>query len=112
MQSDSQSQEPHLDLLSKWLVNFNINKCRIMHIDRKSKAKYYLEKDNKRWEVAASEVERNLVIWVSNDLKWETQCKKAAAQTIYVLGMIRRIFPFVDVDGHPSWTISTCHLPA
>ena len=28
-----------------------------MHIDRKSKAKYYLEKDNKRWEVAESKME-------------------------------------------------------
>ena len=42
-----------------------------MHIDIKSKAKYYLEKDNKRWEVAESEVERDLGLWVSN-LKLET----------------------------------------
>ena len=62
-----------------------------MHIDRKSKTKYYLEKDNKHWEVAEFEVERDLGIWVSNDLNWETQCKKAAAQAMSVLGMIRRI---------------------
>ena len=43
-----------------------------MCIDRKSKAKYYIEKDNKHWEVAESEVERDLGIWGSNDLKWET----------------------------------------
>ena len=36
---------------------------------------------------------------VSNDLKWETQCKKATAQAISVLGMIRRTFSCVDVDG-------------
>ena len=60
-----------------------------MHIDRKSKAKYYLEKDNKCWEVTESEVERDLGIWVSNDLKLETHCKKAAAQDMSVLGMIR-----------------------
>ena len=70
-----------------------------MHIDRKSKAKYYLEKDNKHWEVAESEVERDLGIWVSNDLKWKTQCQKAAAQAMSVLCMRRRTFPFVDVDG-------------
>ena len=28
-----------------------------MHIDRKSQAKYSLEKDNKRWEVTQFEVE-------------------------------------------------------
>ena len=73
MQSDSQSLQSDLNLLSKWsdewLLRFNIDKCHVMHIDRKSKAKYYLEKDNKRWEVAESEVERDLGIWVSNDRK-------------------------------------------
>ena len=76
-----------------------------MHIDRKSKAKYYLEKDNKHWEVAESEVERDLGIWVSNDLKWETQCKKATAQDMSVPGLIRRTFLFVDVDGLNCYTM-------
>ena len=70
-----------------------------MHIGRKSKVKYYLEKDNKRWKIAISEVKRDLGIWVSNDLKWETQRKKADVQAMSFLGTIRRIFPFVDVDG-------------
>ena len=56
------------------------------------------EKDNKSWEVAESEMERDFGIWVSNDLKWETQCKKANARALSVLSMIRRTFPFVDVD--------------
>ena len=30
----------------EWLLRFNIDKCHVMHNDRKSKAKYYLEKDN------------------------------------------------------------------
>ena len=51
------------------MLIFNIDKCHVMHIDRERKAKYYLEKDNKRWEVAESEVERDLGILVSNDLK-------------------------------------------
>ena len=41
----------------------------LMYIDRKRKTKYYLEKDNKRWEVADSEFEKDLGIWVSNDLE-------------------------------------------
>ena len=102
MQSDSQSLQSDRNLLSKWsdewLLRSNINKCHVTHIDRKSKANYYLQKDNKRWEVAESEVERDLGIRVSNDLKWETQCKKAATQAMSVL-VIRRTFHFVDVDG-------------
>ena len=41
MQSDSQSQGS-----DEWLLRFIIDKCHVMHIDRKSKAKYYLEKDD------------------------------------------------------------------
>ena len=78
-------------------MRFNIDKCHVMQIDTKSKAKYYLEKDNTRQEVGKSEVERDQHILVSNDLKWETQCKKAAAQAMSVLGMIRKT-SFVDVD--------------
>ena len=81
------------------MLRFNIDKCHVMHIDRKVKAKYYLKKDNKRWEIAESEVGRDMGIWVSNDINWKTQDKKAAAQAMSVLGMIRRTFPSVDVDG-------------
>ena len=102
-QSDSQSLQSDLDLLSKWsdewLLRFNTDKCHIMHTDRKSKSKYYLEKDNKCWKVTESEVERDLRIWVFNIPNWETQCKNATAQAISVLGMIKITFPFVDVDG-------------
>ena len=61
-QSDSQSLQSDLDLLSKWsdewLLRFkmHVDKCHVMHADRKSKAKYYLEKDNKCWEIAESEI--------------------------------------------------------
>ena len=38
-QSDSQSLQSNLDLLSKWsdewLLRFNIDKCHVMHIDKK-----------------------------------------------------------------------------
>ena len=85
-QSECQSLQSDLDLLSKWLdewlLRFNIDKCHVMRIDRKSKVKYYLEKDNKRRELAESEVERDLGIWVPNDLKVQTQYKKAAAQAV------------------------------
>ena len=49
-------------------------------------------------EVVESELDRNLGVWVSNHLKWETQCKKATAQAMSILGMIKRIFP-KNVDG-------------
>ena len=47
-------------------------------------------------------MERDLGIWVSNDLKWETQCKKTAELAMSVLSMIRRIFP-VDYVEEFKW---------
>jgi len=47
------SLQSELDLLSKWsdecLLRFNIDKRHVMLIDRKSKAKYYLQKITKVW---------------------------------------------------------------
>ena len=67
-QSDSQSLQSDLELLSKWsdewFLRFNIDKCYVMHIDRKSRAKYDSEKDNQCWQIVESEVERDLDIWV------------------------------------------------
>ena len=64
MQSVSQSLQLDLDLLSKWceewLLRFNIDKCHVMHTDRKSKASYQLDKDNKLWEVAECELQRDM----------------------------------------------------
>ena len=51
----------------EWLPTFNIDKWDVMHIDRKSKTKYYLEKDNKSWKLAESVVERDFDIM---GLKW------------------------------------------
>ena len=63
---------------SKWLLKFNFEKCHVMHIGHKSNTKYYLHKDGQRCEIAVSKLEKDFGIWVSDDLKWSTQCSKAA----------------------------------
>ena len=44
-------------------------------------------------------MERDLGIWVSDDLKWSNQCSKSAAKAMSVLGMIKRTFPYLDNEG-------------
>ena len=49
IKTQSECQSMYLDLdLSKWsdewLLRFNIDKCHVQHINRKSKAKYHLER--------------------------------------------------------------------
>jgi hypothetical protein len=83
----------------KWLLKFNLEKCHVMHVGHKSDTKYYLHKDSQRCEIAVSRLEKDLGIWVSDDLKWSTQCGKAAKKAMSVLGMIKRTFPYLDRDG-------------
>ena len=44
-------------------------------------------------------MERDLGIWVSDDLKWRNQCSKSAAKAMSVLVMIRGTFPYLDNKG-------------
>ena len=82
-----------------WLLQYNFEKCHIMHIGHKSNTKYYLHKDGQRCEIAISRLEKDLGIWVSDDLKWRIQCSKAAKKAMSVLGMKKRAFSYLDREG-------------
>ena len=83
----------------KWLVRFNLDKCHIMHIGHVLDTKYYLHKQGLRMALEVSSVERDLGVMICDDLKWGTQCRKAAARAMSVLGMIKRTFPIIDKDS-------------
>ena len=55
-----------------------------MHIGHKSNTKYYLHNDGQGCEIAVSRLEKDLGIWVSDDLKWRIQCCKAAEKAMSV----------------------------
>ena len=61
--------------------------------------KCYLHKDGQRCEIAVSRLEKDLGIWVLDNLKWSIQCSKAAEKAMSVLGMIKRIFPYLNREG-------------
>lgn len=70
-----------------WQMMFNVGKCKVMHLGHGNrKFKYYME--NKELEVV--NIEKDLGVWISDDLKVSTQCSKAYSKASRSLGMISR----------------------
>ena len=71
--TSSQALQQDLECLEEWsrkcLIQFNFEKCHVLHIGHKSNTKYYLHKDVQRCEIAVSRLEKDLRIWVSDYLK-------------------------------------------
>ena len=78
-----------------WLMLFNVDKCKVMHIGlSNSKANY--EMNGKYLEEVTEE--RDLGVIFQNDLKCSRQCLKAVNTANKVLGMIKRSFSVRDKD--------------
>lgn len=79
-----------------WMMKFNIAKCKVMHVGRghiKSKHEYFMrdELDNVH-TLTSTKIERDLGVLVSSDLKFESQCKAAAAKANWAFGDLKRVF--------------------
>jgi len=82
-----------------WLLKFNVEKCKVMHIGKNEKAEYSLRDEGGQKEISKSSCEKDLGVWIRDDLKWSEQCSKAASKAMSVLGIIKRTFKTVDVNG-------------
>ena len=85
----------------KWQLQFNSDKCHILHLGYKnSNYPYYMRKHNslEKVELTTSEYEKDLGILVDNELSFskhvETQVRKANR----LVGLIRRSFTYLDKD--------------
>ena len=73
----------------KWGMDFNINKCKVMHFGRKNlKSEYFLG----GVRLQSVEHERDLGVIITDNMKAGSQCVKAAASGNKVLGLIKRVF--------------------
>jgi hypothetical protein len=82
-----------------WLMQFNAEKCKVMHINHTLDTEYFMEKSGAVCKLGEVHEERDLGIMVSRELKTSLQCAKAAAKASSVLGMIRRHFEDLDGDS-------------
>jgi ribonuclease P/MRP protein subunit RPP40 len=87
----------HLQAWCKtWCAKLNEAKCKIMHIGRQNAEQSYtipLENDN-TYTLRTTDCEKDLGIYISNDLKWSRQCMYAANKANFILGTLRRTFTF------------------
>ena len=64
--NDSEALQQDLDSLSRWseewLLRFNPNKCKVMHIRHQFPTKYTIRQDDKDWTLQEVEEERHLSI--------------------------------------------------
>ena len=85
-----------------WLLSFNIDKCKRMHIGRGNPHYEYSMYDDQRKELVPLEEttkEKDLGVWITDDLKPSYQCSKAAEKGMRALRMIRRSFEVFDKES-------------
>ena len=69
----------------KWQMQFNVTKCKRLHIGNKNSRHKYSMSDQ---ELKNSTRERDLGIQIQEDLDWEAHVGKTVAQANKILGMI------------------------
>ncbi len=75
----------------KWEMQFNVSKCKVLHIGKKNERFSYTI-DGKRIE--ETEEEKDLGVLITTDLKPTRHCEKAAASANAALGMINKAFHY------------------
>jgi len=70
-----------------------------MHIGKNTDSHYYLTNNGIKKEIEVSKTEKDLGVWVNNELKWSDQCGKAAGKAMSVLGVIKRSFKRLDIES-------------
>ena len=78
-----------------WQMEFNINKCKIMHFGRQNPGYEYTMNNIK---LDSTKEERDIGVLICDNLKQSTQCASAAKRANTVLGQISRSFHFRDKD--------------
>ena len=92
---DHAEMQKDIDMMSKWAaewqMQFNKEKCKIMHIGSKNlKIKYMMDGN----EMSVTETEKDLGVTIDDSLKPANHCRKAAIKANGVLGQIFRSFHY------------------
>ncbi|XP_065662573.1 uncharacterized protein LOC136085213 [Hydra vulgaris] len=78
-----------------WLLNFNIEKCLVMHYGFKNKRySFYMNS----CKLNTSDSERDLGVIFSDNLKWKNQVLSSASKANCMLGIIKKSFVQFDAE--------------
>ena len=78
-----------VELANKWQMNFNVDKCSMMHIGHNSMQSNY---NMSNQQLPTTNQQRDLGIIITKDLKWHKQTKKNCKTASRILGFIPRNF--------------------
>ena len=82
----------------KWLLKFNPDKCKVMHIGHNLATSYTMKEGNKTVELNSTTEEKDLGVLITRDLKFHEQCVQSVKKAQSVLGMVKRHFKVIDKD--------------
>ena len=92
---DARQMQKNLDELcqwaAKWKMGFNTKKCKVMHFGKRN-----IRYDYTMGGVAIESVEeeKDLGVWIEEDLRSTKQCKMAAQSANWALGQLMRAFHY------------------
>jgi len=100
-ESDSEELQEDLDRLREWsnklLLDFSIEKCKVMHVGHKLATSYSISKaDGTLCRQEEADEDKDLGAILTNDLKAGKQCTGAARKATNVLQTVKRHFTRLD----------------
>ena len=84
-----------VDWANTWQMNFNIDKCAVMHIGHNNIQHNYTMANQ---QLTATEEQRDLGITITRDLKWQKQTEKSCMTANRILGFIARNFHYKSTE--------------
>ena len=82
-----------------WKLEFNVSKCKIMHLGKTSlEAQYYMEVDKCKIPVQEVESEKDLGVRIDSGLNFKLHIGEVVRKANRMLGLVRRSFKFVTQD--------------
>ena len=104
-ENDAKILQEDLDALQrwseKWLLKFNISKCKVMHLGRTNLlTKYRMKKQHNESIILEDTVmEKDLGVYVTKSLKPTTHCQKVAKKAMSSLKLLRTAFDNLNVNN-------------
>ncbi|XP_065640687.1 probable RNA-directed DNA polymerase from transposon BS [Hydra vulgaris] len=101
--NDLTNMQNDIDLLTEWsnvwLMDFNINKCSVIHIGRKNiNYNYTIKHDNQSFVLKTTTKELDLGVIVSSNMKWNHQVQAATSKAQRILCLIRKSFTYLNTE--------------
>ena len=88
------------DWSEDWLLSFNANKCKRVHMGYDNpKHQYHMRTPMGQVILEETCEERDLGVWLNNNMKPSLQCTKAATKAMSELAVTRKSLSFFDCES-------------